>query len=833
MNAFLLTRQWRDTVNGITLDFWFASENGPVNVEITGQEAVFFIRKSESQEIVRLLTSSTESSVANKSRQSSSQKKTVSGLRIARLKRKKIPSTQLRIGDNTFRNYKNEMVVPLYFKTYRLARDASQKLTEKNIPHWEVDIRPPERFLMERFITGGAEINSALAGTQKNTGSMPPIKSFSNPKLTPSEWRPVRHMSLKTISIDIETSMDASVLYSIALFGESIAAVFMVSVESSAGQGDVKDLELVLCRDARDCLERFVDRLQKEDPDILIGWNVVQFDFWVLEMLSKKHNIRLVLGRNLQTAHWREDSETNRRYLQIPGRIVLDGIELLRAAAYNFTSFSLENVAQELLDDGKLLKNNDRGSEITTLFHENKIQLAEYNIKDCELVWDIFEQESLLEFAIERSHLTGLPMDRMGGSVASFDYAYLPLLHRKGYIAPNLGEQESDIVSPGGYVMNSIPGIFKNVLVLDFKSLYPSIIRTFHIDPYSYWYVLHESPEDRNIIEGFNGASFSKTEFLLPGITKKLWDARDKAKSDNNAPLSQAIKIIMNSFYGVLGSTGCRFYDPSVCSSITLRGHEIIQKSKAWIEQSGYQVIYGDTDSVFVWVGDETSKELAEEIGRKLAEQLNQYWIDDLKKRFQIDSALEIEFETHYSQFLMPTIRNSKEGSKKRYAGVVDIQGQKHLVFKGLENVRTDWTILAKQFQESLYQKVFAGESVEDFVKNVVDDVLKGRRDRELVYRKRLRRKLDEYVKNIPPHIQAARKLLSWTDKQLKRGEWIEYVITTNGPEPVSCQRSHVNYDHYIEKQLQPVADGVLQFVDLSFADITASQLTLFGSSQV
>lgn len=854
MNAFLLTRQWRDTVNGITLDFWFASDQGPINVEITGQEAVFFVLRADAKHILSALTSTESSNNSQSSQQTPLKNKkptTVAKLRIARQRKNTLTLSQIRIGEKIFRNYKNEVVVPLYFKNYRLARYASQILTEKNYPHWEVDIRPPERFLMERFVTGGATISSETVqqldekqkAQQLKDSASPYIKRFTNPKISPSEWRPVRNQSLKIISIDIETSMDATKLYSIALFGNKLRVVFMVDDKPNPTQYEAKDfesekesdnecenekVEYIVCRDGRDCLQQFIARLQVEDPDILIGWNVVQFDFWVLESLCKKHNVRLSLGRNVQTVHWREDSDTNRRYLQIPGRVVLDGIELLRAATYNFQSFSLENVSRALLDEGKLLSDDDRGAEISTLFVHDKLKLAKYNLKDCELVWDIFQQESLLEFAIERSHLTGLPMDRMGGSVASFDYAYLPLLHRKGYVAPNLGEQQSNVVSPGGYVMRSVPGIFNNVLVLDFKSLYPSIIRTFHIDPYSYWYVLHESPKQSDIIEGFNGACFSKTEFLLPSITKKLWDAREKAKSEGNAPLSQAIKIIMNSFYGVLGSTGCRFFDPSVCSSITLRGHEIIQLSKQWIEEAGYQVIYGDTDSVFVWIEKNVTASEAKEIGKTLAAELNKIWENNLQQRFDIESALEIEFETHYSQFLMPTIRNSEEGSKKRYAGVIDDQGEKKLVFKGLENVRTDWTVLAKQFQEMLYQKVFAGEAVEDFVQQVVNDVLKGRRDNDLVYRKRLRRRLNEYVKNVPPHIQAARKLYDWDNTLLSRGDWIEYVITTNGPEPIACQRSHISYDHYIEKQLQPVADGVLQFVGLSFESITASQLNLF-----
>src|SRR5690606_5539842 len=200
------------------------------------------------------------------------------------------------------------------------------------------------------------------------------------------------------------------------------------------------------------------------------------------------------------------------------------------------------------------------------------------------------------------------------------------------------------------------------------------------------------------------GAVFARDEHILPGVIERLWQARDRAKAEGNGPLSHAIKIIMNSFYGVLGSTGCRFYDPRVCSSITLRGHDIIQSSKRWIEEEGHRVIYGDTDSLFVWVGDETSEAEARKVGSALAARLNGRWQEKLRREMAIESALEIQFETHYLQFVMPTIRGSELGSKKRYAGIVREDGRERLVFKGLENVRTDWTDLAKTFQEHLYR---------------------------------------------------------------------------------------------------------------------------------
>ena len=162
----------------------------------------------------------------------------------------------------------------------------------------------------------------------------------------------------------------------------------------------------------------------------------------------------------------------------------------------------------------------------------------------------------------------------------------------------------------------------------------------------------------------------------------------------------------MNSFYGVLGTTGCRFFDARLASSITRRGHQIIQETRDYIESQGDRVIYGDTDSVFVWVREiDESLEGAERNaavtrrGRWLQDQLNNWWANRLLEEFGIESVLELEFETHYQRFLMPTIRGSDKGSKKRYAGVVRRSGEDELVFKGLENVRTDWTRLARDFQ--------------------------------------------------------------------------------------------------------------------------------------
>ncbi len=781
LDAFLLTQQWRDSTTGIVLDFWWATEQGAVKTTITEQESVFFVPRDQA----------TEAELA------------LAGLR------------GWRMAEVNLTSWLNQPVNAVYCRSQRCAREAQHTLSNSNIIFWEGDIKPADRYLMERFVTAAAQLHLPDALN----------KSHFNPAISPSEYRP----ELRLLSLDIETSMDAKQLYCIGIWTRTERIVFMV------GNGGHSDT-IVYCADAKSCLIRFLEWFQQYDPDVIIGWSLVQFDLWVLETLCQNHGVAFSLGRDTQPVHWRqEDQDSGRRYVTIPGRVALDGIELLKAANHHYISYALDHVAQMLLGTGKLLHGSQRGKDITDLFLTDKTSLAKYNLRDCELVWNIFIELKLMHFAIERSQLTGLLLDRSGGSVAAFEYSYLPRLHRRGYVAPNLGELESDVVSPGGYVMDSQPGIFDNVLVLDFKSLYPSIIRTFLIDPVGYWLAQHQRLPSEETVPGFNEAVFARQGHILPNIIETLSSARDKAKAEHNAPLSHAIKIIMNSFYGVLGSTGCRFFDPRVCSSITLRGHEIILRSRNWIEQQGYTVIYGDTDSLFVWLqhpedqGLKTQLE-CQTIGKQLALNLNSWWRQHLLAEYKLESALEIQFETHYLRFLMPTTRGTDIGTKKRYAGVIEKDGQQQLVFKGLENVRTDWTQLAKDFQLELYRKIFAKEEFMAFVKDTIQSLLRGDQDMKLTYRKRLRRHLHEYVKNVPPHVQAARKLLAREDTQLRRGDWVEYFIGLDGPEPVQCPQSKLDYQHYIDRQLAPVADSILHFSGQTLAELLAPQLQLFDT---
>jgi DNA polymerase-2 len=779
--GFLLTRHWRDTPQGTEVSFWLATDAGPLHVTLPPQESVAFIPAQFIDTVTTLL-------------------KRENGWRLAPL---------------ALKDFHRQPVQGLYCRSHRQLMRLEKMLRENSVTVYEADIRPPERFLMERFITAPVWVEGTSQGNALVNARM---------KASP-HYRP----ALKWVSLDIETTRHGE-LYCIGLEGCGQRIVYMLGPENGDATG--LDFQLEYVNSRPQLLEKLNAWFAEHDPDVVIGWNLVQFDLRVLQKHAERYRIPLMLGRGNREIEWREHGFKNGVFFaQADGRLIIDGIEALKSAFWSFSSFSLEAVSQELLGEGKSIDNPwDRMDEIDRRFAEDKPALATYNLKDCELVTRIFHKTEIMPFLLERATVNGLPADRHGGSVASFSHLYFPRMHRLGYVAPNLGEVPPQ-ASPGGYVMDSQPGLYDSVLVLDYKSLYPSIIRTFLIDPVGLVEGMAQ-PEAEHSTPGFLGAWFSREKHCLPEIVSQIWHGRDEAKAHKNKPLSQALKIIMNAFYGVLGTSACRFFDPRLASSITMRGHAIMRQTKALIEAQGYDVIYGDTDSTFVWLKRAHSEEEAAQIGAQLVQHVNAWWAETLQAE-NLSSALELEYETHFCRFLMPTIRGMETGSKKRYAGMIQEGTSQRMVFKGLETVRTDWTPLAQQFQQSLYLRIFRHEPYREYILETIDKLMAGELDEQLVYRKQLRRPLEEYQRNVPPHVRAARLADEHNARQgrplqyQRRGS-IKYIWTTGGPEPLAYQQSPLDYEHYLEKQLAPVADGILPFVDDDFATILTGQMGLF-----
>jgi DNA polymerase-2 len=395
-----------------------------------------------------------------------------------------------------------------------------------------------------------------------------------------------------------------------------------------------------------------------------------------------------------------------------------------------------------------------------------------------------------------------MQLDRVGASIASFDLLYLPALRRRGFVAPSVVEREPVLVT-GGALIDSVPGFHERVAVFDFKSLYPSLIRTFGLDP------LAHARAGENAVVAPNGARFSREESILPGVLGELASRRDAAKARGDRHADQAIKILMNAMFGVLGATACRFFDPRVANAITTFGQQTLRWTQEAFETHGLRVLYGDTDSVFVLLGATHASAAAVEA---LRARIEQEIAGRVRREYGVTPQLVLELDEIYERLWLPRVRGGRTGSKKRYAGFA--HGKVHVI--GLESVRSDWPPIVQRLQSGLLELAFTDRDPSPFLRDLVAAVKRGAHDAELVYAKRVRKgRLDRYSANAP-HVQAARKAGG------RPGPVIRYVVAATGAEPVVLGRPlppRIDYGHYVEKVIRPVAESILEDLGRSWSE--------------
>ncbi|HEX7000036.1 MAG TPA: DNA polymerase II [Gammaproteobacteria bacterium] len=674
-------------------------------------------------------------------------------------------------------------------------RDA---LHAAGIDTFEADVRFAVRYLIERGIKGGCEIEGEAAAGDGVT------LVFDNPRIRPAQV----HVTPRVLSFDIETDPKGRRLLAISLYSPEIDEVLIVD-----GSGRPMPDHATRCATETEALDLFCARVRALDPDVITGWNTIDFDFTALTRIAARLGHPFELGRDKGAIRLRRpEGYFGSGQATLPGRLVLDGIDLLRGAFVRMEDYSLDAVAREVLGEGKAVKGDVRNriAEIMENYRHDLPAFALYARTDARLAYQIIERLDLVELAFARSALTGMTPDRVAASIASFDFLYLAELERAGVVAPTVRSSDSRVheAQQGGHVLEPKPGLHRNVWVFDFKSLYPSIIRTFNIDPLS---LAREPAQGEDLIET-PGGSFRRAPAILPRLLDELFPRREAARRAGDKVAAHAIKILMNSFYGVLGTPACRFSNPALANSITGLGRELLLWSKRWFEERGYEVLYGDTDSLFVRSGMDDA-DAALERGRELAAKLNAELTRHVEQRWRVASRLELEFEKLYAKLFLPHARHSARGASKRYAGLVHGGGAGAIDFVGLEAVRRDWTALAKQVQRELYQRLFTEEAVDRYLADVVKRLRAGALDDALVYRKGLRKDAQAYTATTPPHVAAARK-------SSQTGRVIAYVMTTAGAEPVDNVRHPLDREHYVQKQVRPVAEPVLEALGLDFEHV-------------
>ncbi|MDR3193424.1 MAG: DNA polymerase II [Treponema sp.] len=759
-------------------------------------------------------------------------------------------------------------LVRLRFSRYRDRSAAPEALEAAGVSSPDGDLKPPEAFLTGREIRGPLEIRGP-----SRPGRFVDLV-FPDPDIRPPEPAGPDFLAgpvpLRIASIDIETDTRSGAI-------RAVGAVYTDAVrlagkgESPGGSGPAGDglagtyappgggprvnrscVRVVLCGkealpqagrvifhpDERSMLEAFFEDLRAVDPDVLTGWNFLDFDFPVLAKRCGSLGIPFALGRGREEAKFfagssgpaavsREDAGAfyrggSRRSAAalVPGRQVIDALRIVRSGPRGgdgggSSDFSLEAVSQRVLGEGKLVHSSgtDKIAELDRLYAEDPEAFGNYCYRDAELVPRILQKTGLFRLTMERAALTGVSLDKAWTSVVSFERVYGMELRKKG-IAPDLFRDQEVSGAAGGTVLDPLPGFFRNVAVFDFRSLYPTIIRTFNVDPLSHARVPADSPQE--VITAPNGAAFSRTPGVLPALIAGYFAARREALNAGDDIAAHVYKILMNSFYGVLGTGACRYARTELAGAITSFARKWLLASRDWFAGQGYRVLYGDTDSLFVETGlpDGAGYGDFASLCGDLAGELNRFLAKRISEEYRLESFLEMRFEKAYRRFLIPPLRALHEsgeaarGRAKGYGGLLlGEDGTAGVEVKGMEAVRSDSTPLARRIQLELLELVFSGAGEAEFRRRVeesLEELRAGKLDGELVYRKRLSRPPEEYTASTPPQVKAARAL-GWKGR---RGT-VEYVWTLGGAEPASLPHGPLDYGHYAAAQLLPVAKSI------------------------
>lgn len=751
-----------------------------------------------------------------------------------------------------FTTMDGEPVAGVELDRVRDQRSLVKSLEAQHIRTYEGDIPFGRQYLIGRGLRGGVLVKGPWTPGDR-VGRI-----YINPDLKPAYWEP----AFRVLALDIETDPEATTVYAVGLVLSDPTGVTESEEIHMVGEPASDDpAQLVCWADEASMLRGVAARMLEMDPDLLTGWNLVDFDLKVLQRRFRDLNVPFQLGRTRDQSWYRSGEVWGGSTMVIHGRQILDALHLLRGTLQRFDDYRLGTVAQAILGRGKLLEEEDgssRAEKITEVYREDRATFCAYCLEDARLVLDILEAEGLINLTLRRGLLTGLPLERAWVSVAAFDNIYINALHQRGMVAPTTGvDRTPGAGAPGGLIIPARAGLYRNVFVFDFKSLYPSIIRTFNIDPLAHieaqGMMTDESdtepgdgavaepgdgadadrPED--CLEAPNGARFSRIPGILPSMLEQFFARRDEARKSGDDLASFTYKIVMNSFYGVLASASCRFAAPQLAGAITEFGHYILKWCRDELERDGYKVLYGDTDSVFVDLnmadqddpGQAGKPGQAEKPGQEVCDRINARLAAHVREKYGVTSFLELELEKRYHRFLLPSMRgDSERGRAKGYAGLRRGPGGDLVEIVGMEAVRRDWTDLAHQLQAVLLDRVFhevPGAEIEEEILDWVQSVQNGRRDDLLVYRKNLRKPVESYTRSVPPHVKAARLM------ENPMGV-IRYVITRDGPQPEGRLTAPIDYGHYVEKQIRPIVTTVAQVYDLDVEAAMSGRLNLFGN---
>jgi len=548
--------------------------------------------------------------------------------------------------------------------------DVRNLVREEGATPFAADIIFTQRFVYDLDLGACIRVRGKVLPRNKDYQTFTQVEAESVESVEPFT------LPLSTLSFDIENSIKHD-------------TVLCIGYAFDPGDGSVQK-DAIRGREDQ-ILQAFGELVRTLDPDVVTGYNIEGYDIPHLQKRAKALRMpEFTLSR--------EGSEMRvymNRFLRATGRIITDTWWNVRRELHPKQE-TLQAVSMLLFDEGK---DNVDASRMDEEWKEDPDRVVRYCIRDAELALRIHKHLRVEEKYESLAAVAKLPFDETvnGRTSSLIDSILIRAADREGVAVPMTSREDREKPIEGGYVHAVKPGIYNWVNVLDFKSMYPSVMIANNI---CFTTLVRDGS---GAMKAPNGASYlspAEREGLLPGILKNLMERRDQLKKRAREAeskdeqrfyngLQEAVKILMNSFYGVMASAFYRFTDRAIGESITAYARENIKKVIADLEADGFQVIYSDTDSVF-FLSTKADKEAALEEGKKVAARFSR-------------GGLSLEYEKLMNPFFT-------HGAKKRYVGL-QVYPREEVVVRGYEVRRTDAFDWQSEALDAVFERLLAQDT--------------------------------------------------------------------------------------------------------------------------
>ena len=697
-------------------------------------------------------------------------------------------------------NGKKILALKVYVNRPKAMRQIAYQLSS-DFKSYETDILYERKYFIDKkivpFTLHEAEGEEIRARVKADIIlSLDSVKNISDETLKP-----------KIMAVDIET------LYKTE---EKNNPVMMISLytnnfKKTITYANIERENLEKVRGEDELLLKFKEEISEYKPDILVGYNS-DSSLSYINKRAERYNIELNLGIDYSNL-----TITRKGRARIFGIIHLDLFNFIKnilAESLEAEDYDLEYISYELLGEdveysreelATVLKDEEGLKRYLRDVESDSKLIYSLTLKILPNIFELTKLTNLSIYDICRSGVSQLVENFLIKNTREFNNIALNKPTSKE------AEERNKFTYEGSFILKPIPGIYRNIAVMDFKSLYPSIIVTHNISNET----LNKECKSSEKVPGLDYYFCKDEKGFIPQIVENLILRRKRIDEvmDNTDSFLKArsfsLKLLANAFYGYFGFIGARWYSIECAESITAYGRYYINKLVGEATKQKFKAIYGDTDSLFI-----LSKNREE--GVKFVNSFNK----------QMPETLNLEFENFYSSGIFVSLKEGDEGATKKYAL---IDSEKNLKIKGFEAIRRNIPKIVKEVQKKILKDVLLDmdkEEILSYVKKVISDISKNEVPKEkMIIQTQLQKALESYEYNTPYVVVA--KIMKEKGYKIGPGSIIKYIVTKGSEKisqrvklPEDIKQDEYDPEYYINKQLIPSLESILKILDISKEDI-------------